>query len=401
MASAFPEIPPEVDIAVIGLGPAGSSVALACAKAGLRVLALDRRQEIGSPVQCGEGLSRSSLERMGIDVDMRWVNQEIMGARVYAPNEKSIVIDYEGPEGWVIERKIFDKMLAKMASTAGATVIAKTNVLCLLKENGKVSGIRLRHHDNEYDVKARIVIAADGVESKLAREAGINTTLKLIDVCTCAQFEMSGIKIDSKRIEFFFGNEIAPGGYAWIFPKGKDHANVGIGIRFPFAKDSALNCLKSFIRSRPGLRKGSIVETNCGAVPVGGFLDRMVADNFMVVGDAARHVNPIHGGGISEAFVGGRIAGEVAASAIKSNDTSEKVLKEYERLWWGERGNKLKKILKLREVIESMTDEDLNWLAEYLQGEDLVDLAKGSGLKRLAKILMKKPRLLKFARKLL
>lgn len=397
----FPEIPKEVDIAVVGLGPAGSSAALVCAKAGLNVLALDRGQEIGSPVQCGEGLSRSALERMGIGLDRKWVNQEISGARVYAPNGKSIVVNYDGPEGWIIERKVFDKALAKEASSAGAMVLAKTPVLGILKEKGRVSGIRIRSYGREYDVKAGIVIAADGVESKIAREAGINTGLKPIDVCSCAQFEMSGIKIDSSRIEFYFGREKAPCGYAWIFPKGKDTANVGLGIRIPFAKDSAINYLKKFVESHPGLRKGSIIEVKSGAVPVGGFLEKMVLDNFMVVGDAAHHVNPVHGGGISEAFVGGRIAGEIAAKAIKRGDTSAKALSEYERIWWETRGNKLKRILKVREVIESLTDEDMNWLADYLKGEDLVDIADGSGIKRLAKILMKKPRLLKFARKLL
>lgn len=397
----FPEIPPEVDVAIVGLGPAGSSAALACAKAGLKVLALDRRQEIGSPVQCGEGLSKKALERMGIELDRKWVNQEIKGARVYAPNGKSLVVDYKGPEGWIIERKVFDKALARLASSAGALVLAKTPCLGILKENGKVSGIRIKSHGEEYPVKARIVIAADGVESKIAREAGINTGLRLMDVCSCAQFEMSGIDIDSSRIEFYFGREVASGGYAWIFPKGEGHANVGLGIRIPFARDSAINYLKKFVSNHPGLMKGSILEVKSGAVPVGGFLDKMVLDNFMVVGDAAHHVNPVHGGGISEAFVGGRIAGEIAAKAIKSGDTSAKILSEYERIWEEKRGRKLKKLIKLREVMESLTDEDMNWLADYLKGGDLVELAAGSGMKRLAKILMKKPRLLRFAGKLI
>lgn len=397
----FPEIPQEVDIAVVGLGPAGSSAALTCARAGLRVLAVDRRQEIGSPVQCGEGLSRKALERMGIVLNRKWVNQEIMGARIYAPNGKSIVADYGGPEGWIIERKLFDKALAREASSAGALVLAKTPCLGLLKENERVSGIVIKSHGKEFSVKARIVIAADGVESKIAREAGINTILKLMDVCSCAQFEMSGIEIDPGRIEFYFGREVAPGGYAWCFPKGEGHANVGLGIRIPLARDSALNYLKRFAKNHPGLRKGSVLEVNSGAVPVGGFLDRMVLDNFMAVGDAAHHVNPVHGGGISEAFVGGRIGGEIAVKAIKAGDTSAKALSEYEKIWEEKRGRRLKKLLKLREVMESLSDQDLNWLAGYLQGEDLVELAKGSGFRKLARVLMKKPRLLKFARKLL
>ena len=153
--------------------------------------------------------------------------------------------------------------------------------------------------------------------------------------------------------------------------------------------------------SRPEIREGSVLEVNSGGVPVGGFLEDSVADNLMIVGDAAHQVNPIHGGGIPESYMAGRIAAEVAAEAVKAGDFSKGFLKRYDSIWMEKRGKALKKILKLREVMESLSDDDLNWLAEYLQGEDLVDLSRSSGFARLAKILMKKPKLVLLARKLL
>ncbi len=396
----FPEIPSEVDIAVIGLGPAGSSAAMACAKAGLRVLGIEKRQEIGSPCRCGEGLSRSALERMGIELDEKWVNIGLYGQTVYAPNGKYVRIDFDEPKGWIIERKVFDKHLAVLAARAGARILSRTEALDLVRENNKIN-IRLNSGNGTGEVRAKIVIAADGVESKIARNMGINTTLKLVDIASCAQFEMANVKIDSKRAEYYTGNEIARAGYAWIFPKGKDTANVGIGIRKPFANKTAYEYLKEFVNSHPGLKNGSIVEVNCGGVPVGGLLENMVADNFMVVGDAAHQVNPIHGGGIAEAYVGGRIAAEVAVEAVREGNYSKEFLSEYNKRWWKERGNKLKKLVKVRELVENLTDDDLNWLANYMTGEDLINLTRSSGIKRLAMLLMKKPRLLKFARKLL
>lgn len=172
-------------------------------------------------------------------------------------------------------------------------------------------------------------------------------------------------------------------------------------MRKPWAKKTAIEYLNDFVESKPGLNKGSIVEVNGGGVPVGGLMQDMVADNFMVVGDAAHQVNPIHGGGIGESFVAGRIAAQVAAQAIRKGDTSKKSLSEYNTIWWKERGEKLQKLVKLREVTESLSDEELNWLAEYLQGEDLIELARSSGFKKLAFLLMKKPRLIKLAKKLL
>lgn len=324
----------------------------------------------------------------------------MLGASVYAPNGKKITIDYKGPEGWVIERKVFDKWLAKKAAGAGAKVLAKTDAVSLIKKSGRVSGATLESNGQKWDVGARIVIAADGVESKLAREVGIDTTFRLVDIASGAQFEMAGVDIDPDRIELYFGNEVAPAGYAWIFPKGRKEANVGIGVRKPWARKTALEYLKDFVESNPGLKKGSIVEVNAGGVPVGGLMQDMVADSFMIVGDAAHQVNPIHGGGISESFVAGRIAAQVAVKAIKKGDTSKKALSEYNKLWWKERGERLSRLVKLREVSESLSDEELNWLAEYLSGEDLVGFARASGLKKLGFILMKKPRLIKLAKKL-
>jgi digeranylgeranylglycerophospholipid reductase len=389
------------DIVVIGAGPAGSSVAMAAAKSGLKVLVVEKRAEIGSPKRCGEGLSKSALERMGLEPDASWIRRTILGASAYAPNGKKITADYKGPEGWVIERKVFDKWLAKKAVESGAKVLAKTDAVSIIKSGGRVSGVTLESSGKRWDVQAKVVIAADGVESKMAREAGIDTTLRLVDVASGVQFEMAGVNIDPDRIELYFGNEVAPAGYAWIFPKGKNEANVGIGVRKPWAKKTALKYLNAFVESHPGLKKGSIVEVNGGGVPVGALMQNMVTDNFMVVGDAAHQVNPIHGGGIGESFVAGRIAAEVATRAIKKGDTSKNSLSEYNRLWWKERGEKLNKLVKLREVTESLKDEELNWLAEYLQGEDLIELARSSGFKKLAFLLMKKPRLIKLARKLL
>ncbi len=390
------------DAVVIGAGPGGSGAAREAARRGLKVLMVEKRQEIGSPKRCGEGLSKSSAERMGIEPSPQWIRQEIKGATCFAPNGKFVRVDYkDGPEGWVIERKSFDKHLAELAVRAGARVLAKTEAVDLVREDGVISGVELESGGKRWNVRTSLVIAADGVESRIARMAGIDTTLKLSDVASGVQFEMAGIEMDPDRIELYFGNDIAPGGYVWIFPKGESIANVGIGTRKPYAKRPAIEYLREFIKNRQGLKKGSILEANSGGVPVGGLMENMVTDNFIAVGDAAHQVNPIHGGGIAEAYVGGRIAGEVAAEAKDARDYSESFLSRYNERWWKERGNVLNRVLKLRLVVEELSDDDLDWLAENLMGEDLIDFSKAQGFRLLAKLLMKKPRLIALGRKLL
>jgi digeranylgeranylglycerophospholipid reductase len=392
----------EYDVIIVGAGPSGSGAAVAAAKAGAKVLVLEKRQEIGAPKRCGEGLGISTMKRMGIEKHDSWVRRKIIGFTAYAPDGRFVRHDYkDGPEGYVIERKIFDKHLAEKAVKAGAKVMSRVEVTGLLKENGKVCGVEARIDDKKESIKAKIVIAADGVESKTARQAGIDTTLKLSDATSGAQFEMANIDIDPDRIEMYFGGQIAPGGYVWIFPKGEHVANVGIGVRKPYAKKKAIEYLREFVDKRPELRKGSVLEVNSGGVPVGGLMKDMVTDNFMVVGDAAHHVNPIHGGGIGEAWVGGMVAGEVAAEAIKAKDTSKKFLNNYNKLWWEKRGNKMKKLVKFREVIEAFSDQDLNWIVDYLNGEDLVDFSRSSGFSNFIKIIGKRPNLIRHVRKLL
>lgn len=396
------EMPKEVDVLVVGMGPGGSGAAKRCAELGLSVLGVEKRAEIGAPKRCGEAISRHGMEdRIGIEPKGPWIMQEIRGAIVFAPNGKSIRIDYEGPEGWIVERKLFDKHLAALAAKAGARIIAKTEAKNFMRKGGKVEA-ELVYEGKTSKITAKIVIAADGVESTVARELGVNTTNKLVDICSGAQFEMAGVKGLGSLIEFYFSNEAAPAGYLWVFPKGDGVANVGIGVRKPWAKKTALEYLEEWVAREPRLKNASIIEVNSGGVPVGGFLEDAVADNLLIVGDAAHHVNPIHGGGIAEAYMAGKLAAETAAEAVKKNDFSKKFLKRYDKRWQDERGSKLKKILKLREVMESLSDEDLDWLAEYITSDDLVGFSRGEGssFMKFAKLLMKKPKLLKLAGKL-
>lgn len=150
---------------------------------------------------------------------------------------------------------------------------------------------------------------------------------------------------------------MAPGGYAWAFPKGEGKANVGLGVQADLAADSALNYLDRFIESQPhlaqggvlSLSKGSPVTLVVGGVPVGPPLSRLVASGLMLVGDAARQVDPLTGGGIANAMIAGRLAAEVAAQAIAAGDTSAEALALYEKRWMAGRGRKMARNYRLKE----------------------------------------------------
>jgi len=377
------------DVVVVGCGPAGASTAKRCAENGLDVLVLDRNQEIGTPVRCGEGLSDNAVKTLGLKIPSSCIAQKIKGAIVYAPNGKRVEIKYKGTNGYTLERKAFDKWLAFEASRAGARIIAKTNVYDIIMNNTTVSGVKAKIFDKDKSIESKVVVAADGVESMIMRKAGFKAkNPRFVD--TGYEYEMSDIDMeDPNMIILYFGSRIAPRGYVWVFPKGKDVANVGIGINSMGGEKTAKQYLDDFILSKPELSKGSIIEVKGGCIPVGGFLDNMVSDGLVGVGDAVNQVNPIHGGGIAESIKAGRIAADVIANAIKKNDVSAKTLSEYNKIWWKDCGQRLKNVEKVREMFEKMSDAEMNDLAEVLSGEDLVNFSHGKNYAKLAKIYMK------------
>ncbi len=378
------------DVVVIGAGPGGSMTAKTCAENGLNVLLVEKRQEIGAPVRCAEGIGKKDLERF-VEIDKRFISAEVVGAKIYAPDGTEITLTEEmaGNEvGYVLERKIFDRHLAKLASKAGAEVMVKTSAIGMERTKDGVK-VKLRRMGEEFEVECKIVVGADGVESRVGKWAGIDTTLKLDEIESCVQYLMTGIDFDPEYCHFWFGREIAPGGYIWLFPKGKDSANVGIGVMPSLAKKPPKDYLDDFVESH--YPKGKIVEVVAGAVPVMGEMKTAVADNVMLVGDAARHADPITGGGIANAMKAGYYAGKVASEAIRREDFSAKFLRKYDELWKNDFGKDLAKKRKLQQKLIKMDDETLSKLMRTLKECKLEEIS----VKAMIKVLIKKhPKLL-------
>jgi len=386
-----------IDTIIIGAGPAGTACARRLAENGFSVKVYEKRAEIGAPKRCGEGLSEASQQFVGKIPD-RCIARKIRGARLYAPDGRYLdAILSEG--GFVLERKVFDKWLAEEAVKAGAAVQANTFISGLIKDgNGYFTGVKGEFLGNEFEEKAKVVVCAVGADSPLRTQAlGVYSKINLVD--SCIQYEMTNVDMVSDLIHIYLSSVLAPRGYVWIFPKGEHKANVGLGI-IPQEKKPVFY-MNEFLKLHPEISKGSILEVNAGCVPVGGMVKDMVANGFVLCGEAANHVNPIHGGGIKEAVMSGQIAADTIAECLRKNDVSKKALSKFNDAWWKERGDHLKKVEKLRETLEKLSDGDLNDLVDTLKPEDIIEFARGAKLSVLAKVLMRKPRLVSIARHLL
>jgi digeranylgeranylglycerophospholipid reductase len=385
------------DVIIIGAGPAGTCAAHDLAAAGFDVVVYERRSEIGSPKRCGEGLEKKAEKLVG-KIPSRCVAQKIKGGRVYPPNGKYLEAIVEGG-GYVLERKVFDKWLATRAAKEGAYIRADTTITNLIVENGAVKGVKGEFLGDNFEERAKMVVASVGAESPLPRQAGIDTQCNIHLIDTCLQYEMAGVKSNPNFIHLYLGNKLAPRGYCWIFPKGNGTANVGVGV-VP-GSELPKYYLDKFIRNSDELEGASIIEVNAGGVPVGGLLKDMVSNAFLVCGEAAHHVNPIHGGGIKEAIISGQIAAEVIAPCLKNGDVSKKALSRFNTLWWERRGNHLAKVEKVREIMEKLSDEDMDRIASSVKPADVIEFTRGGKLPLLAKILMQNPALVTLARHLL
>jgi len=345
-----------VDIAVVGAGPAGSAAAEAAAKLGVDVLLIERKREVGTPVQCGGFLPEAGelhdlLPNAKIPDALEKVSEgqtlhRTRVQRIYAPSGKAKEFPVSGR---VVDRRGFDRALAWRAARAGARVLVGTRARLegsSLLLSGRSSGT----------IEAGVVIGSDGPSSATARSAGMACRQEM---GVCLEYEMADVDIDPDAAEMYFGARSAPGGYAWIIPLGQDVANVGVGTRSAYLAGRKLrDLLESFIANHPvakeKLQRGEVMAVMRGLVPAGGMPPAIAKGNVLLAGDAAGMVMATSGGGIPLAMVGGRAAGEVAARHARG----EADLGEYPSRIATEMGRELANSVRIREVVDRMMRSD-------------------------------------------
>lgn len=349
------------DVVVVGAGPAGSMAAKSAAQGGAKTILLERDPVIGTPVRCGEGISVRNVGRF-VKIDPRWIAKEVDGMIMYSPDGSEVRVYAPDQLGVILERSLFDRHLAEMAASAGAYVQSRSDVVGLSIENEFVNGVTYTRFGKRHEIKAKVVIATDGVESRVGRWAGINTQIASSDLESAYQFFVSGIEYEHEYCHFYFGNDVAPGGYIWIFPKGERTASIGMGVEVRLCDaGAAYQKITDFIKRNFG--KASIVGEMAGGVPVAPPLKKPYRNGIILAGDAARHCNPLTGGGIYTAMVSGYYAGQLAAEAVEANDYSVNYLKKFSELIHEDITIVNTRAYRIAKAVGKLTDEDFNQTA--------------------------------------
>lgn len=340
----------ERDVIVVGAGPAGAATATSLAQKGYDVLLLDRHQ-FPRDKACGDAVPAGAVERLW-KLGMREKIEKAVARGELYPLEGMLLVSPRGhelhakfqhgelgSESYVAPRIYFDALIQEHAVASGAE-FCQAQAKAPIVENGKVVGIRAQTNGRTQDLRARLVIGADGVTSVVARHLRPKDEQHIDGHRAVAlRAYIEDIEEIPKEVEFYLYKDILPG-YAWIFPIGNNRANIGLGMRldhFRKRKYSLEKMLQDFL-AMPAIKKrllngGQLRDVATWQLNFGSQKKlRHVFDGAILTGDAAGFINPLTGGGIHNALVSAELATQVADEALQANDVSRKKMQVYEEL---------------------------------------------------------------------
>ncbi len=342
------------DIVVVGGGPCGSYSAYTAAKLGAKVVVCEEHDTIGAPKHCSGHLNITSLRRLGLKIPQTAIENEVRGAVFHSPSGKKFTLRCRAPVTYVVNRELFDKHLADLATKAGAQYLMKSKVKSLLTDSGIVKGVALERSGES--VEANVVIDAEGCSSALLKKTGLKG-LKNSMVVRGIQAEVDGVEgVTKDMVEMYLGRKVAPGFFAWIIPTKDAKAKVGLATMIGDPR----KYLQKFMEKHPvaseKLKKTRVTSLSLHPIPLGGPVPKTYSNGFLVVGDAASQVKPTTGGGVVFGLTCSRVAGEVAYEAVKNKDYSETFLSRYQSRWKKLVGFDLDAMLRLRRMLNNLSD---------------------------------------------
>ena len=384
------------DIVVVGGGPSGSFTALNLAKMGAKVTVFEEHEKIGLPSHCAGHISIRSLKNLGLyPLPGSILENTFSQANFYSHKGFKFSVHLGKPVTCSLNRAAFDKLIAEKAEAAGASYHLKSRVQSLVVKNNLVKGVTVKQSDGtEKSVPAKIVVDAEGISSRLLRQAGLSPFNRNSLVYT-VEAEVEGVKdMEPNAVDVYMGKTFAPGFYAWLIPRLDGTAKVGLATKSGNPKESLTWLMSNHPAATKKLGRAKITQTSFHSISLGGTISKAFSSGFIAVGDAASQVKPTTGGGVIFGLTCARIAAQVIHEALEKNDVSSDFLQLYQHRCRETLGFDLNVMLRIRHFLDSLSDEKVDralrfcakiGLSETLANVDEIDFQGQTILKVLTK----------------
>ena len=411
-------VEPDYDVIIAGGGMAGTIVAHSIAKHSgqrLRVLVVDRSSERTPGIKsasgwtCGDAVSKEAVDYMSAHTGVKWsepeIEHKVKGVMAFSPDRKT-AIPFDG-DGYMLNRQILPREQNNRAQKMGIEFDFGVNLTGLMYDGTNVCGVEGRTKPSGlYKKTARVVVDTTGMTSMLRNQ--IRNTDKMErkinrrDVESTGRHIMYFDKAADDKTEFdvdyciiHLDQDIAPGGYGWVFPKGENKVNIGLGVeKTHLEKRNARmgrNDNVSILINEYVARNRAIKNTRLSTDPedadnaTGNFQvsvrrqnDCLVAGGYIIVGDSAWMPKPLDAGGIGPALIAGSIAGKCITEAIESGDTSESKLWKYNKEYIDEYGYKTAGLEVFRRFIQTLTNDQIDYgMKHFLGNMDVESISRG------------------------
>lgn len=386
----------DFDLVVVGCGPAGASAAFEASRNGARVAIIEKEKTVAETVRTSGVTWIQSIEEFGIPKDCF---NPIKNYSFCSPNNSVTICD-SVPRAAVLDVRKTYRWLAQQAEEQGAEIFLNTTVKDVVKnESGDVAGVVGMRGDERVIFRSKVTVDASGFPSVVCKAMNFATQWKRFGAG--AEFEARAENVDKDTWSLMVGQKYSPAGYAWIFPVGGNIVRIGVGIGKPESATDPTERLKELMEAKEGpiknLGEVTPIEFHYGLIPNDGLSRKTVYNNLILVGDSAGQANPLVLEGIRYAIRFGRVAGKIAAEAIKKGRTDEGALLGYEEIWKKEIQSKINSAGKVQCRWIGLTDEEWDReldIIKELKPEEFLDFIKAEfGLTSMIKLATHHPKL--------
>jgi digeranylgeranylglycerophospholipid reductase len=347
-----------VDAIVVGAGPVGCYAALNLAKLDVNVSVFEEHPQIGLPSHCAGHISIRSLRSVGLyPLPNGIVENTFRNANFYSPMGTKFSLHLNQPVTCALNRARFDQHLARQAQESGVHFKLDTRVQSLIHSDGSVRGVNIEQNGIQQKVGSKIVLDAEGVSSRLIRQAGLKT-LKPEGLVYAVEAEVENVQdVELDAVEVYFGRNYAPGFYGWLIPKPDGTAKLGLATNYGNPQKYLKHLMTKHPIAKEQLSKAKIIQIRYHAITLGGPIKKAYANGFLALGDCASQVKPTTGGGVIFGLKCAKIAAETVNQALKQGDVTSEALQTYQKRCSDMLSFDIQVMLRFRRFLDSLSDE--------------------------------------------